>query len=164
MGSGGHTGEMAIMLKNLNFDKFDMIVFVYSNNDNNSIKKIKETFKITKNVIFQTIYRSRNVGQSFKSSILTTILAFFHSFYIIIKHRPNMIVTNGPGVSLPLCYSGYCLNKMLILIEFKILFIESFCRTENLSLSGKLIKPISNKFIVLWKSLENKGEYIGKII
>jgi beta-1,4-N-acetylglucosaminyltransferase len=53
-----------------------------------------------------------------------------------------------------------------VLFECKILFIESFCRTFGLSLSGKLIKPISDRFIVLWSSLAEKGlgEYVGKII
>jgi beta-1,4-N-acetylglucosaminyltransferase len=53
----------------------------------------------------------------------------------------------------------------MILIEFKILFIESFCRTQNVSLAGKLIEPVSDKFIVLWKKLANKKrEYLGKIL
>ncbi len=166
LGSGGHTGEMILMLKKLDFDKFDKVIFVHSNNDINSAKKLKESFKITSNTIIKSIYRSRNVGQSYKSSIITTFVAFFHSVILILQNRPNMIVTNGPGVSLPICYVGFILAKLNVLVEFKILFIESFCRTQNLSLSGKLIKPISDKFIVLWKSLsENgKGEYIGKII
>jgi beta-1,4-N-acetylglucosaminyltransferase len=64
-----------------------------------------------------------------------------------------------------LCYIGYVLKKMLVLVEFKILFIESYCRTKSLSLSGKLIKPVADKFIVLWKELEGgKCEYLGKIL
>ena len=169
LGSGGHTAELLIMLKKLDLKKFTNIIYVYSHNDVSSYKKISETITIPNEIVsrvkYQQVYRSRNVGQSYFTSIFTTILAFFHSCYIIFFHRPNLIVTNGPGVSLPLCYIGYIFNKLFILIEFKILFIESFCRTASVSLSGKLLKPICNKFIVLWKSLESKkNTYLEKIL
>ena len=77
----------------------------------------------------------------------------------------KQIVTNGPGVALPLCYTGYILRKFYLIYEFKILFIESYCRTKSLSLAGKLIEPIADKLIVLWKELEGKNrEYYGKIL
>lgn len=169
LGSGGHTGELLIMIKKLDLKKFSKIFFVYSHNDTSSANKIKENINVDfykDKIETIQIYRSRNVGQSFKSSILTTLISFIHSAFIIAKTRPSMIVTNGPGVALPLCYTGYILKKLLLLTEFKILFIESYCRTKSLSLAGKLIEPISDRFIVLWKELatKKKREYIGKIL
>lgn len=168
LGSGGHTSELLIMIKRLDLNKFSRIFFVYSHNDSSSGNKIKENIDLDKykdKIQTIQIYRSRNVGQSFKSSIFTTLISFIHSILIIIKTRPNMIVTNGPGVALPLCYTGYILKKILLLTEFKILYIESYCRTKSLSLAGKLIEPISDRFIVLWKELATKKrEYIGKIL
>ena len=88
-----------------------------------------------------------------------------HSIFIILITRPSILVTNGPGVSLPLVYTGFILKKLKVLTEFKILFIESFCRTKSVSLAGKLIQPVSDRFIVLWKDISsNKREYLGKII
>jgi beta-1,4-N-acetylglucosaminyltransferase len=172
LGSGGHTGELLIMLKKLKLDKFSKVFFVSSHNDLRSEGKAREVLNLdesqikkNKNIIFLKIYRSRNVGQSFFSSIFTSSYSMMQSIFIILKTRPNLIVTNGPGVAIPLVYIGYILNKLLILSEFKILFIESYCRTKSLSLSGKLIQPIADKFIVLWKDLvSNKREYLGKIL
>ncbi len=171
LGSGGHTGELLMMLKKLDLNKFSNIYFISSHNDIRSEGKALEVLNlkngnmILENVHFMKIYRSRNVGQSFFSSIFTTIYAFFHSVYIILYSRPNLIVTNGPGVSLPLVYIGYIFRKLKLLAEFKILFIESFCRTQSVSLAGKLIQPVSDRFIVLWESLKSsKREYLGKII
>jgi beta-1,4-N-acetylglucosaminyltransferase len=174
LGSGGHTGELLIMLSKLELDKFSKIFFVSSHNDVRSEGKAKEVLNLNKskiqknkkiNIKFHKIYRSRNVGQSFFTSIFTTLYSMFQSTLLILKARPNLIVTNGPGVALPLVYIGYILNKLLILSEFQIFFIESYCRTKSLSLSGKLIQPVADKFIVLWKDLaSNKREYLGKIL
>ena len=169
LGSGGHTGEILIMLQKLNFDKFSDVYFVSAHNDKSSENKVKEVIKLSdfKKVKFhfEKIYRSRNVGQSFKTSIFTTIYALIQSLGLILKTRPNLVVSNGPGVAVPVIYIGFVLKLLLILQEFKILFIESYCRTTSISLSGKILKPICDKFIVLWEHLKGgKKEYIGKIL
>ena len=169
LGSGGHTGEILLMIKKLDFNKFSSCYFVSAHNDKNSENKAKETiqidnFKNTK-FYFLKIYRARNVGQSFISSIPTTIYALFQSFLILIKNRPNMVVTNGPGVAFPILFIGYILRILMILSEFKIMFIESYCRTRSISLCGKMVEPFCDKFIVLWENLKsNKREYLGKIL
>ena len=45
----------------------------------------------------------------------------------------------------------------------KLLYVESFCRVKSLSLTGKLLKPIVDKFIVQWPDLatDRKTEYFG---
>lgn len=169
LGSGGHTGELLIMVKQLDFNKFTDCFFVSAHNDKNSEKKAREYINISSfpktKFHFEKIYRSRNVGQSFFSSIFTTLFALFHAVFIVIKTRPSIVVTNGPGVAVPLLYIGFIFEKLAILSEFKILFIESFCRTTSISLTGVIVEKICDKFIVLWKKLEKgKREYIGKIL
>ena len=169
LGSGGHTGEILLMIQKLDFNKFSSCYFVSSHNDKNSENKAKESIPIDKykntKFIFLKIYRSRNVGQSFISSIPTTLYALFQSFFILIKYRPNMVVTNGPGVAFPILFIGYILRILMILCEFKIIFIESYCRTKSISLCGKIVEPLCDRFIVLWKNLESKKrEYLGKIL
>ena len=169
LGSGGHTGEILLMIQKLDFNKFSSCYLVSSHNDKNSENKAKESIPIDKykntKFIFLKIYRSRNVGQSFISSIPTTLYALFQSFFILIKYRPNMVVTNGPGVAFPILFIGYILRILMILCEFKIMFIESYCRTKSISLCGKIVEPLCDRFIVLWKNLESKKrEYLGKIL
>ncbi len=169
LGSGGHTGEILLMIKKLDFNKFSDCFFVSSHNDKNSENKTKESIDINnfKNTKFHfiKIYRARNVGQSFISSIPTTIYSLIQSLFVLIKTRPNMVVSNGPGVAFPIIIIGYILKILMILYEFKIMFIESYCRSKSISLCGKLVEPICDRFIVLWKNLEsNKREYLGKIL
>ena len=69
----------------------------------------------------------------------------------------DLVVTNGPGTALPVCYCSFLLNKVLLFnIHSKILFVESFCRVSEISLTGKLLAPIADKFVVHWEELHNK--------
>jgi len=169
LGSGGHTGEILLMIQKLDFNKFSACYFVSSHNDKNSENKAKESIQIKNfpntKFHFLKIYRARNVGQSFASSVPTTLYALFQSLFILIKYRPNMVVTNGPGVAFPILFIGYILRLFMVLCEFKIMFIESYCRTKSISLCGKIVEPLCDRFIVLWKNLESKKrEYLGKIL
>ena len=66
----------------------------------------------------------------------------------------DVLMTNGPGTALPLCYAHCFVNKLALFnIKAKILFVESFCRVDDLSLTGKLLRPLlyimpGSRFIV----------------
>ena len=77
---------------------------------------------------------------------ILTILNILQSFKRFIKEKPDIVLTTGAGVALPMCYIAKLYRK-------KIIFIESFCRVEKPSLFGKLIYPIANLTIVQWKPL-----------
>lgn len=95
LGSGGHTGEILMMIKKLDLYKFNKILFISSHNDYNSEKKAKEILNLDKkeqkHVQFAKVFRSRNVGQSYLTSIFTTIFSTVHSFYILMISRPNLV-------------------------------------------------------------------------
>lgn len=67
---------------------------------------------------------------------------------------------------MPLCFTAFAL-KILGVLNTKLLFVESFCRVEKLSLSGRLLYPIADKFIVQWPQLlddklgYHRAEYLG---
>ena len=76
-----------------------------------------------------------------------------------------MVITNGPGIAFPILFVEYILRILMILSEFKIMFIESYYRTKTINLYGKIVEPLYDRFIVLWKNLESKKrEYLGKFI
>lgn len=56
---------------------------------------------------------------------------------------------------------------LLFNLGAKILFVESFCRVQTLSLTGRLVYPIADRFVVQWKGLCAKylrAEYLGTLI
>jgi len=88
-----------------------------------------------------------------------TLKSFFQTLKILLEEKPNLILTTGADVSLASCYLGKLLGA-------KIIFIESFCRTEKPSLTARLVYPISNLFIYQWQSMKKyfpRGVYGGPI-
>lgn len=155
LGSGGHTSEILQVLSGWKGE----ICAVCASGDALSKTQFAERFS---GEVWE-VYRSRKVGQGYLSSVFTTLFSFLPAFWVIFRTRPDIIVTNGPGTALPLCYIAY-LFRFVTLDNVAIVYVESFCRVRSLSLAGKLIYPISNEFYVQWESLHNlypKSKFIG---
>jgi len=85
---------------------------------------------------------------------------FFHSLYLFLKERPDIVITTGAGMAVPFSIISKIFGKKLV-------FIESFCRPESPSLSGRVLYPFADRFFVQWKNnLEHygkKAEFMGPV-
>jgi len=77
---------------------------------------------------------------------LNFLINAFQSLLIFLKEKPDVVISSGAGVAVPICYFAKIFGK-------KVIFIESFSRVDNPSLSGAFIHPIADLFIVQWRSL-----------
>ena len=68
---------------------------------------------------------------------------------ILLKEKPDLIISNGAEVAIPTLYIAK-------LFGIKIIFIESWCRINKPSTTGKLIYPIADVFLVQWRQLLKK--------
>ena len=78
---------------------------------------------------------------------------------IFFKVKPQVIVTTGAGCVIPMFVLGKIFRKKLI-------FIETFSRTDSKTITGKICYPMADVFIVQWKVLLNlypKAKYFGPI-
>lgn len=66
---------------------------------------------------------------------------------VICGDRPDMVVSTGAGVAVPFIF----LAKMM---GIKTVFIESFTRVDDLSLSAKLVLPFIDTLYVQWEQLQ----------
>ncbi|KAI3903612.1 hypothetical protein MKW98_032266 [Papaver atlanticum] len=156
LGSGGHTAEMINLIHVLQWDKFTPRVYVAASTDNMSLQKAQvleasmvgqaEPDKLKVTVQFMQIYRSREVGQSYLTSIGTTLIALLH-----------VILCNGPGTCYPLCVIAF-LFKVLGIRWSSIFYVESIARVKRLSLSGLLLYKlhIADLIFVQWPHLQKK--------
>ena len=114
---GGHTSEMIKIIspleKSLNSVHWKYII---SSNDSLSESKIQGKGQV------YFIPRSRNVKQSFITSIFTTMHAIFYTIPIFYKELPDLIVVNGPGVCIPPCLIAFSL-KILGLKHISIVYM-----------------------------------------
>lgn len=78
--------------------------------------------------------------------ILKFIWLFLKSFYWMIKEKPDAIVSTGALITYPICLIGKMFGK-------RVIYIESFARVDQSSLTGKLLYKIADIFIVQWKEM-----------
>lgn len=150
LGSGGHTREMSTLVQII--ERRDPI-FVHAEHDTLSPVLLKKRYPTSEYV---PITRSREVKQSYLSAIFPTLVALAQSFSVLLKTRPNLILSNGPGTALPLIVVCRLLVYLNIL-DCKIIFVESYCRIRSLSLTGKLARPFVDVFVVPRPSIRERG-------
>jgi beta-1,4-N-acetylglucosaminyltransferase len=135
-GSGGHTTEMIQLIRNLSVDRFGPVYFILSHSDTTSKDKIvSANLPIMHRVVWDTVFRSREVKQSWISTVFTTVRSMLESFLLILRIRPDLIVCNGPGTCVPICYSAFLLRVLvgpLMDCDPSIVFVESFCRYSTI--------------------------------
>ena len=71
----------------------------------------------------------------------------FKSLFLYFKYKPDYIITTGTHTAGPMC----CIGKIF---GSKIIYIETFANMVTKTATGKLIYPISDKFIVQWESMK----------
>lgn len=173
LGSGGHTSEMLKILGGLNLKNYAPRLYIIADGDQMSQNKARafETASAaaaSQEVTLKTIPRARKVMQSYFTSIFTTLAAIATSFTSVASFRPDLVLCNGPGTCIPICFWAYFL-KFLGLKGTKIIYIESLCRVQKLSLSGILLYYlyIADCVYVQWpqlKKLYPRTRFIGRVL
>ena len=128
--SGGHLAHL-YMLKDFWKDK-DRFWVTFDKTDANSILKNEKKY----NCYYPT---NRNI----KNLIKNTFLAI----RILCKEKPNLIISSGAAVAVPFFYIGKLMGA-------KTIYIEVFDRIDKATLTGKLVYPITDKFIVQWEEMK----------
>jgi len=83
----------------------------------------------------------------------------FQSLRIMLNERPTVVISTGADTAIATCLIAKAFGK-------KVVFIESFCRIKEPSLSGKIMYRFADLFLVQWKqNLEffPKAEFSGSV-
>ena len=94
-------------------------------------------------------------NRNLKNLIRNTIVAW----KVLRKEKPDVIISSGAAVAVPFFYLGK-------LFGMKTVYIEVFDRIDQLTLTGKLVYPIADRFVVQWEELQKaypKAIYLGSI-
>lgn len=126
--SGGHYEQLR-MLKKLE-DKYDIFW-------------VTEATKYTSN----SDYYLMQTGMKDIFWILKMTRNIFKSFNIWIKEKPDIVITTGTMIAIPMCFIAKLFGK-------KFIYIETFSRVYNGTRAGKFMYKFADLFIIQWKSLK----------
>ena len=142
---GGHLTELLYMMDA--FKGHDIFFVTYDN-----IRTRKLDYKT---------YLYPNLGEGNLSIVPFRLLKYLPSFINILrKEKPDLIVSNGAEIAIPFFY----LSK---LFRIKTIFIECYTRIDAPTITGKVVYPFSDLFLVLWPEMLDKygkkAQYWGGI-
>lgn len=95
---------------------------------------------------------TRNVKNLIRNTFLASRILF--------KEKPALLISTGAAVAVPFLYIGKFLGAKLI-------FIEVYDRIHSPTLTGKLVYPITDAFIIQWekqKAFYPKAKLIGPLL
>lgn len=139
--AGGHLKQALTVVNTLDYDKY--LVTYHSPHLSEIARQMK---------IYFVTHSKRNP--------LLIMRNAFESLKILIKEKPRFIISTGADVAVPTCILGKLMGAKLI-------YIESGGQVYTPSLSGRILYPFADLFLVQWKpALKNfpKAKYGGPLL
>lgn len=124
--SGGHLTHM-YMLKDI-WQKHDRVWVTFDKVDANSILKDEKKY-------YCYYPTNRNIPNLIKNTFL--------ALKVLIKEKPDIIISSGAAIAIPFFFLGKIFRKKLV-------YIEVYDRIDKSTISGKFCSHFADKFIVQW--------------
>ncbi|WP_312065991.1 PssD/Cps14F family polysaccharide biosynthesis glycosyltransferase [Leuconostoc lactis] len=140
--SGGHLTHLYLLEKF--WKQEDRFWVTFNKADAQSLLKDERKY----NAHYPT---NRNIKNLLKNTVL--------AFKVLWIERPDLIISSGAAVAVPFFYLGK-------LFGCKTIYIEVFDRIDKPTITGKLVYPVTDRFIVQWpemKKIYPKAIYLGGI-
>ncbi|GLC45279.1 hypothetical protein PLESTB_000717300 [Pleodorina starrii] len=173
LGSGGHTAEMLMLMDSLDKARYSPRSYVVAATDPMSGPKALARERLWQKkdsptgFRIQQIPRSREVGQSYITSVATTLYSLVFAFGLVLREAPELVLVNGPGTCIPICAAAF-VYRVLGLTRTQIVYVESIARTRRFSLSAKLLYHLrmADLLFVQWEQLARtypRAVYAGRL-
>ena len=143
---GGHLDE----LQQLKFNKYNFSIVTEKTESTEGLKN-KYNDKI-----HYLVYGTRKTPFRY---IFVLMFNIIKSLYLFLKLRSEVIVTTGTHTAVAMCYIAKIFRK-------KVIWIETFANRNTKTLSGRIVYPIADTFIVQWEEMKKiypKAIYWGSI-
>lgn len=128
----------------------------------------------------QVVPRARAIHQPLWSSPGSSLICLWHCLSVLTRFTgdvgqldfPDLILCNGPATATILVFASVLLRytdwfgcnsrgKM------RTIYVESWARVKKLSLSGRLLEYVVDRFLVQWPELEKekgRAQYMGILV
>jgi len=152
-GGGGHTGY-AVALAHALRSKASLI-FLVDRDDSLSKARLTPLGTIV------TVTKPRQPGTPLWRFIYRFVVCGFQSLWLWIKHRPNVVVSTGSNIAIPICIVGKAFGSRVVNVEDSV-------RIFSPSKTSKYLDLISDVTLLQWKEqLEfhpKRGRYVGLLL
>ncbi|MBI2085057.1 MAG: capsular biosynthesis protein [Candidatus Aenigmarchaeota archaeon] len=129
--AGGHLTEL-MQIKNAT-DKYETFFITVKRKDTEELSA-KEKVYFVDDTGRNPVALVKNILQSVR---------------IMLKEKPDVIITTGAGAAIPSSIVGKLRGAKLV-------YIESYCRAKSKSWSGVILYPFADVFLVQWESMVEK--------
>lgn len=106
----------------------------------------------SENVVFAHSPTNRNIKNLLRNLLLAQR---------VVRHqRPQVILSTGAGVTVPFFFFGKLTGARLV-------YVESLTRVTEISLTGKLVYRLCNRFFVQWPdaaAVRRRIEFAGRVL
>jgi beta-1,4-N-acetylglucosaminyltransferase len=102
------------------------------------------------------VWASGPTNRSLTKLVRNAILAW----RVLRTVRPDAVLSTGAALAVPFLLLGR-------LFGARVVYVESFTRTEGLSMAGKMVYPFVSAFFVQWPTTapdRPKAQYVGSIL
>jgi UDP-N-acetylglucosamine:LPS N-acetylglucosamine transferase len=100
------------------------------------------------------------VGECNHQHPLRVLATLMRCLKAIIREKPDIVISTGAAAGCIMCFLGK-------IIGAKVIWIDSITNVNRISLSGRLIRPIADLFLVQWPHLVQRQvniEFAGTVI
>lgn len=130
--SGGHLTHL-VMLKDF-WKKYDRFWVTFPKDDAKSMLEGETVYPC----YFPT---NRNIPNLIRNTKL--------AWKILRKERPDVIISSGAAVAVPFFWLGK------LFFHTKNIYIEVYDRIDYGTLTGKLVRPVTDSFVVQWEEMKD---------
>jgi len=170
--------------------EFEEMAVQLSTQDNLMIGKVKKATDLgAGSYDIVTVPRAREIHQPAYTAPLSSLTCMRACYELLLKHTsdtrdghasqsgekdfPDVILCNGPATSTILVFTSMLLRFFDVKGcstrgKMRTVYVESFARVKKLSLSGRLLVNVVDRFLVQWPQLERaaggRAQYIGVLV
>lgn len=152
-GGGGHTGY-ALALGQALASKASLM-FLVDEHDSLSIARLSSLGKVA------AVRKPRQPETSFWRFIYQFFLCGLQSFWIWVKYRPDVVVSTGSNIAIPICIIGKVFGS-------KVVSVEDSVRVLSPSKTSKYLDLISEVILLQWREQQKfhskKAKYVGLLL
>ncbi len=100
------------------------------------------------------------IGECNRNHPIRVVKVLFRCIRIVLRERPDVLFSTGAAPGCMVCFLGKITGA-------KVIWIDSIANVQQISLSGRIVRHISDLFLVQWPELAEQYknvEYAGAVI